>query len=79
MEKMRFNLNRPEKDALDQMVKIGLFNNRDEAARAAIVKYAMDIGVLNRQAIWRKMEGVRRRKVFPGQLARDLEILEDED
>jgi Arc/MetJ-type ribon-helix-helix transcriptional regulator len=78
MERLKLHLEKAEEEALNHLVKVGLFTNRDEAARAAILKYAMDIGVLNRQAIWQKMEKVKRRKVTPEQLAKDLETLEDE-
>jgi len=36
-----------EVKALDNMVEVGLFTIRDEAARASILKYAMDMGVLS--------------------------------
>jgi Arc/MetJ-type ribon-helix-helix transcriptional regulator len=78
MERLKLHLEKAEEEALNHLVKVGLFTNRDEAARAAILKYAMDIGVLNRQAIWQEMEKVKRRKVTPEQLAKDLETLEDE-
>ena len=79
MDKLKLHLEKAEEEALDHLVKVGLFTNRDEAARAAIFKYAMDIGVLNRQVLWREMENVKRRKVTPDQLAKDLETLEDEN
>jgi Arc/MetJ-type ribon-helix-helix transcriptional regulator len=79
MDKLKLHLEKAEEEALDHLVKVGLFTNRDEAARAAILKYAMDIGVLNRQVLWREMENVKRRKVTPDQLAKDLETLEDEN
>jgi Arc/MetJ-type ribon-helix-helix transcriptional regulator len=79
MDKLKLHLEKAEEEALDHLVKVGLFTNRDEAARAAILKYAMDIGVLNRQVLWQEMENVKRRKVAPDQLAKDLETLEDEN
>ncbi|MDI6753686.1 MAG: hypothetical protein QME78_04740 [Thermodesulfobacteriota bacterium] len=78
MEKVKLNLEKAEREALDHLVKAGFFPSRGEAARAAILKYAMDIGVLNRQAIWQEMETAKRREVTPKQLAKDLESLEDE-
>ena len=78
MEKAKLNLEKAEQEALDHLVKAGFFPSRDEAARAAILKYAMDIGVLNRKAIWRAMETAKRREITPKQLAKDLEKLEDE-
>lgn len=78
MEKAKLHLEKAEEKALDNLVEAGLFASRDEAARAAILKYAMDIGVLSRHAIWQEMEKVKKRKVTPEQLAEDLERLEDE-
>ena len=78
MQKTRLHLGKTEEEALDNMVEVGLFTSRDEAARAAILKYAMDMGVVSRQAIWQEMEKIKRRKVTPAQLAKDLETLEDE-
>jgi len=56
-----------------------LFSNRDEAARAAILKYSMDIGIFSRQTIWKKLNKVKKRKITPEQLEKDLEIIENED
>ena len=78
MERVKLNLEKAEQEALDHLVETGFFLSRDEAARAAILKYALDIGVLNRKAIWQQMETAKRRKITPKQLAKDLETLEDE-
>jgi Arc/MetJ-type ribon-helix-helix transcriptional regulator len=78
MQKVRLNLEKAEQEALDHLVEAGIFPSRDEAARAAILKYAMDIGVLNRKAVWQEMETAKRREITPKQLAKDLETLEDE-
>jgi len=78
MEKVELHLAKAEEKVLDYLVEVGLFASRDEAARAAILKFAMDMGVLSRQAIWQEMEKIKRRKVTPEQLAKDLETLEDE-
>jgi len=78
MERVKLNLEKAEQEALDRLVEAGFFLSRDEAARAAILKYALDIGVLNRKAIWQQMETAKRRKITPKQLAKDLETLEDE-
>ena len=71
-------LERAEEEALEKMVKTGLFANRDEAARAAIVKYAADIGILSPATLWGKITRHKRRKVTPEQLKKDLEALENE-
>ncbi len=71
-------LEKAEDDALEQMVKVGLFANKDEAARAAIVKYASDLGILSPEMMWKKITKHKSRKVTSGQLMKDLEALEDE-
>ncbi|MDN3512411.1 MAG: hypothetical protein NG784_14060 [Candidatus Jettenia sp.] len=48
-----------EDDALEKMVKIGLFPNKDEAARAAIIKYASDLGILSTEVLWNKIINIR--------------------
>jgi len=78
MEKVKLNLEKAEQEALDHLIEAGLFPSREEAARAAILKYAMDIGILNRKAIWQEVETAKRRKITPKQLEKDLETLEDE-
>ena len=71
-------LERAEEDALNKMVKKGLFANKDEAARAAIVKYASDLGILSPATMWNKISKHKQRKVTPEQLKKDLETIEDE-
>lgn len=78
MARVELQLERTEEEALERLVRAGLFVNRDEAARAAILKYVMDIGVLDRGAIWQEIEETERRGITPEQLAKDLETLEDE-
>ncbi len=78
MAQMQLQLERAEEEALERLVKAGLFASRDEAARAAILKYAMDIGVLDRTKLWQEIRKTKRRMVTPEQLAKDLEALEDE-
>lgn len=79
MGKVNLHLEKAEENALDSLVELRLFSSRDEAARAAILKYAMDIGIIGRQTIWQEIDKVKKRKVTPEQLKKDLEILEDED
>ncbi|MGQ3686291.1 MAG: hypothetical protein ACUBOA_14995 [Candidatus Loosdrechtia sp.] len=67
-----------EGDALEKMVKIGLFPNKDEAARAAIIKYASDLGILSPEVLWNRINKYKRRGVKPKQLKKDLETIEDE-
>jgi len=71
-------LEKAAEEALDKMVEIGLFANKDEAARAAIVKYAADLGILSPAILWSRIARHKRRKVTPEQLKKDLEVLENE-
>ena len=43
---MATKLDKIEDEALERMVSVGLFPSKDEAARAAIIKYASDLGIL---------------------------------
>ena len=74
----KLSFKRAEEEVLDHLVRMGLFGNRDEAARAAVLKYAMDIGVFDRRSVWEGLARVRRRRVTAHRLAKDLESLEDE-
>lgn len=71
-------LKRVEEDALEKMVRVGLFPNKDEAARAAIIKYASDLGIFSPEMLWNRIGKYKRRKVTPKQLMRDLEVIENE-
>jgi hypothetical protein len=71
-------LEKAEEDVLLRMVEVGLFSNKDEAARAAIVKYASDLGILAPAMLWNRIDKNRKRKVTPEQLMKDLEAIEDE-
>ncbi|MDI6801730.1 MAG: hypothetical protein QMD01_06765 [Thermodesulfovibrionales bacterium] len=74
MSSTAIKLERAEEDALNKMVKKGLFANKDEAARATIVKYASDLGILSPAVMWNKISRHKRRKVTPEQLKKDLKI-----
>ena len=71
-------LEKAEEEALERLVKTGLFLSKDEAARAAIIKYASDMGILSPRILWQKIAGRKRRKVSPGQLMKDLDTIENE-
>jgi len=71
-------LEKAEDEALEKMVKTGLFSNKDEAARAAIVKYAYDLGFLSPAMLWSNIAKHKRRRVTPEQLKKDLETIENE-
>lgn len=63
---------------LDEMVNLGLFKNKSEAAQSAIIKYAIDLGIFRKKTLWAEIESHPRRNVMPEQLKTDLEKLEDE-
>lgn len=75
---MAIKLEKTEEAVLEKMVRAGLFPNRDEAARAAIIKYASDIGLFSPQALWDQITAHKKRKVSPDQLKKDLEAVENE-
>ena len=66
-----------EAGMLDEMVNRGLFNSKSEAIRASLVHYGMEIGLLNKERLWKKIENFPRRKVSAEQLQKELEELED--
>jgi Arc/MetJ-type ribon-helix-helix transcriptional regulator len=78
MKATAIKLERAEEDALERMVKVGLFPSRDEAARAAIIKYAADLGLMSPDMLWQKITRHKRRKVTPAQLMRDIEAISNE-
>ena len=71
-------LEKAEEDVLVKMVEAGLFSSKDEAARAAIVKYSSDLGIIDPAMLWNRIDKHKRRKVTPEQLMKDIEAIEDE-
>lgn len=67
-----------EANILDKMVCSGLFNSKSEAIRSAIVHYSIDLGLLGREKLWKEILAVKPRGVKAEQLAKDLEVLENE-
>jgi len=65
-----------EAELLDEMVRLGLFNSKSEAIRAAIMKYAVDSGLLSREDLWKRIKAHKRRGVGPKQLEKELQRLE---
>ena len=65
-----------EAELLDEMVRLGLFNSKSEAIRAAIMKYAVDSGLLSREDLWKRIKAHKRRGVSPKQLEKELQRLE---
>ena len=65
-----------EAELLEEMVKLGLFNSKSEAIRAAIMKYAVDSGLLSREDLWNRVKAHKWRKVSPDELEKDLQSFE---
>ena len=65
-----------EAELLEEMVKLGLFNSKSETIRAAIMKYAVDSGLLSREDLWKRVKAQKRRKVSPDELEKDLQSFE---
>lgn len=65
-----------EAELLNEMVRLGLFSSKSEAIRAAIVNYAIDVGLLSRRELWSRIEGYPKRNVSPEKLAEDLGHIE---
>jgi len=65
-----------EAELLEEMVRLGLFNSKSEAIRAAVMKYAVDSGLLNREDLWKRIKAHKKRRVNPEQLEKELQRLE---
>lgn len=63
-----------EAELLNEIVRLGLFSSKSEAIRAAIVKYAVDTGLLSRRQVWSRVErrSHPRRRVSSETLGKDL-------
>jgi Arc/MetJ-type ribon-helix-helix transcriptional regulator len=68
-----------EAHLLKQMVDLGLFNTKSEAIRSALIKYAIDLNLLDRKTIWHEIQAHKKRKVSPEQLAVDIQSIRDEE
>ncbi len=67
-----------EASLLKKMVELGFFNTKSEAIRAALVKYAIDLNLLDKKTIWHEIQAHKKRKVSPEQLAIDIQSIRDE-
>ena len=65
-----------EAKLLEEMVRLGLFNSKSEAIRAAIMKYAVDSWLLSREDLWKRIMAHKSRGVSLEQLRKDLQRLE---
>jgi Arc/MetJ-type ribon-helix-helix transcriptional regulator len=63
---------------LKQMVDLGLFNSKSEAIRSALIKYAIDLNLLDKKTLWQEIQANKKRKVSPEQLAVDILSIRDE-
>jgi len=63
---------------LKQMVDLGLFNSKSEAIRSALIKYAIDLNLLDKKIIWQEIQANKKRKVSHEQLAADIQRIRDE-
>jgi len=66
-----------EAELLEEMVRLGLFNSKSEAVRRAIMKYAVDSGLVSREDLWNRVKAHERREVRPEELEKDLQSLEE--
>lgn len=66
-----------EAELLEEMVRLGLFNSKSEAIRAAIMKFAVDSGLLSREDLWKRVKVHKSRDVSPDELEKDLQRLEE--
>lgn len=67
-----------EANLLNEMTESGLFNSKSEAIRAALVHYSVELGLLQREKLWKKILATPPRQISPKQLAKELETLKDE-
>lgn len=54
-----------EAEVLEEMVRMGLFNSESEAVKAAIMKFAVDSGLLSRNDLWTRVRRHKRKGVCP--------------
>ena len=67
-----------EVDLLNRVVETGLFNSKSEAIRSALVKYAIDLNILDAKSIWGEIRSYPPRRVGAEQVASDIQSIEDE-
>ncbi len=67
-----------EANLLKQMVDLGLFNSKSEAIRSALIKYAIDLNLLDKKTIWQEIQAAKKRKASPEQLLVDIQSIRDE-
>jgi len=78
MASVSVEINESELKILEEMTIMGLFKDKSEAMRSAIIKYAIDLGIFRKKSLWQKIDSYPRRGVTPEQLKIELENLENE-
>ena len=75
---LTFKVSGIEADVLESMVKKGLFDNKQEAVRSALIHYSLELGLMPKSRLWEDIQKFPRRKISQEQLKKDLMRLEDE-
>ncbi len=57
-----------ESEILDKIVDAGIFNTKSEAIRAALVHYSLELGILDKKEMWRKLQD------YPKKAVTDVEL-----
>jgi hypothetical protein len=60
------------------MVDMGLFNSKSEAIYSALIKYAMDLNLLDSKFMWNEIKSYPMRQVSAEQLAKNICSIKDE-
>ena len=55
-----------------------ILNSKSEAIRSALIKYAMDLNLLDSKFMWNEIKLYPRRQVSAEQLAKDIRSIKDE-
>ena len=67
-----------EADLLNQMVDMGICNSKSEAICSALIKYALDLNLLDAKYMWNEIKSYRVRQISAEQLANDIHSIENE-
>jgi len=67
-----------EASLLKKMIELGFFNTKSEAIRSALIKYAIDLNLLDKKTIWHEIQTHKKRKVSPELLAVDIQSIRNE-
>lgn len=68
-----------EANLLNSMVKSGLFNTKSEAIRSALIKYSMDIGLIDQKVIVKAIrEDLKKDKIPMKDILRGIKKVKNE-